>query len=68
MGIAKPMQEFIADSDKLRKKMLVDNEYLILFGKVQEYLPDSHARHALGDEVISQALYRAYSELREYTL
>lgn len=68
MKTAKPMNNFIADSDKLRKKMLIDSEYAILFGKVQEYLPDSQLRHALGDEVISQALYRAYTELREYTL
>jgi len=68
METAKPLDNFVADSDKLRKKMLIDNEYALLFRKVQEYSPDSHARYALGDEVISQALYQAYSELREYTL
>ena len=62
------MNHFVADTEKLRKKMLIDNEFSILFGRVKEYLPDSQARHALGDEVISQAMYRAYSELREYTL
>lgn len=56
------------DSATMRKQHLVDNEYEILFRKVQEYLPDSEYRHALGDEVISQALYRAYKELRKYTL
>lgn len=56
------------DSATMRKRHLVENEYAILFRKVQEYLPDSEYRHALGDEVISQALYRAYKELREYTL
>ena len=62
------MDKFVADTKELRNKMLIDNEYAILFRKVQEYLPDSEYRHALGDEVISQAMYRAYKELREYTL
>ena len=68
MKQAQPLGPFVADNRELRNKMLIDNEYALLFRKVQEYLPDSQARHALGDEVISQAMYQAYKELREYTL
>ena len=50
------------------KQHLIDTEYALLFRKVQAYLPDSEARHALGDKAISQALYQAYKELREHTL
>lgn len=50
------------------KQHLIEQEFGFLFRKVQEYLPDSEYRHALGDEVISQAVYQAYKELREITL